>query len=76
MTQKEAIAEYLRGGGELTALDGLKYFGTMKLSTRIGELEREGSIPIVHRDWKTVETRYWEPVKVRTYQIKQPKLSV
>lgn len=74
MTQKQAIAEYLLGGGELTALDGLKYFGTMKLSTRIGELEKEGFIPHVHRDWKTVETRFWEPVKVRTYQIKQSNL--
>jgi len=71
MTQKDAIAEFLLGGSQLTGLDGLNYFGTMKLSTRVGELEREGRIPKVHRDWKKVKTKYWEEIKVRTYQIKQ-----
>lgn len=67
--QKEAIAEYINIGLPLDAMDGLKLFGTMKLSTRIGELEREGKIGPIKRGWKQVETKYCNKVKVRTYQL-------
>jgi len=67
--QKEAIAEYIMLGLPLDGMEALKLFGTMKLSTRIGELEREGKIGTVKRGWKEVKTKYCNNVKVRTYQL-------
>jgi hypothetical protein len=42
MTQNEAILNYLKQGYSLTGLGALRLFGTMKISTRISELKREG----------------------------------
>jgi len=67
--QKEAIREWLLLGLPIDPMEALKLFGTFKISTRIGELEREGKIPPVKRGWKEVKTRYCDKVKVRTYQL-------
>jgi hypothetical protein len=42
MSQNEAILQFLKGGGELTALDALYKFGTMKLATRCSDLRKQG----------------------------------
>lgn len=43
MTQQQAIINCLKSGWK-SPLDALKLAGTMKLSTRVGELRREGYI--------------------------------
>lgn len=68
-TQKQAIADYINLGLPLDSFEAIKKFGCTKLSTRIGELERENKIPVVKRGWKPVKTRYCGRVNVRTYQI-------
>ena len=40
-TQRQLIIECLKKGW-ISPLDALKYAGTMKLATRVGELKREG----------------------------------
>jgi hypothetical protein len=42
MTQNQMILEALENGEKLTPMDAIKHFGCTKLSTRIGELKREG----------------------------------
>lgn len=45
-TQQKAILEYMEQGNVLTPLKALSVAGTMKLSTRVGELIRQG-YPII-----------------------------
>ena len=71
--QKTAIRDYLLLGLSLNPLEAINKFGCTKLSTRVGELEREGKLPKVIRGWLLVKTRYCDKVKVRTYQIIKKK---
>ena len=41
-SQKVAIANYLRSGKSLTALEALDKFGCLRLGARIWELKQEG----------------------------------
>ncbi len=41
-TQHSIILYYLQQGAKLTALDALDLCGTMKLSSRVGELKEQG----------------------------------
>jgi len=45
MSQTSRILAYLKKGNSITPLDGLKLFGTLRLSGRIHDLKRAG-IPI------------------------------
>lgn len=60
-TQQTQILEALNNGARLTGLDGLRVAGTMKLSTRIGELIKRGH-PIksdwIERNGKRIK-EYW-----------------
>ena len=47
MSQNQAILEYLSTGQSLTPLEALQLCGTLRLSERVRELERDG-IPILH----------------------------
>lgn len=66
--QKADIAKYFLAGGKLDASKAWRLFGCSKVSSRLGELEREGLIPTIKRGWRSVETKYGI-VKVRTYKI-------
>ncbi len=41
-TQHQAILAVLEDGARITGLDALRLCGTMKLSSRVGELKRKG----------------------------------
>lgn len=69
--QKTDIAKYYKAGGKLDFAKAWRLFGCSKISTRSGELEREGRIPILKRGWRKVKTKYGQ-TKVRTYFL--PKL--
>jgi hypothetical protein len=62
-TQKEAILEHLLTGSELTPMDALRYFGTMKLASRCSELKKE-CFPI-QSTWITLENGK----KVKSYKM-------
>jgi hypothetical protein len=68
-TQKEEIRKYMDTGKRLNSFQAIKLFGCTKLSTRIGELEKEGKLKNVKRGWLPVQTRFCEKVTVRTYQV-------
>lgn len=70
-SQKQAILEWLKKGRALNSFQAIKLFGCTKLSTRIGELEREGKISVV-RTWFPVQTRFCAKVMVRRYQKVKP----
>lgn len=52
MTQTQAIRAALESGATLTPLDALQRFGTLRLSERIRELEREGML-VEHEPYVT-----------------------
>ena len=52
--QKVAILDLLKKGEVLTGLKALRLVGTMKLATRIGELERQGHV--INKDWTKLPT--------------------
>lgn len=52
--QKKAILELLQKGEVLTGLKALRLAGTMKLATRIGELQRQGHV--INKDWTKLPT--------------------
>jgi hypothetical protein len=63
MDQKKTILDLLKKGETLTGLKALRLAGTMKLSTRIGELERQGHV--IHKGW----TKTPKGMKIRTYYM-------
>ena len=68
--QKESIRDYMLLGLSLNALEAVYKFGCLKVSTRIGELEREGKLPLLNRKRITVKTR-WGKTSVMEYQLPQ-----
>ncbi len=61
--QKMAIVNLLKKGEVLTGLKALRLVGTMKLATRIGELQRQGYV--IKKDW----TKLPSGARVRTYYM-------
>lgn len=72
--QKSDLAKYLKAGGKLDPQKAWRLFGCTKVSTRCGELEREGLIPTLKRNWRKVTTKYGI-VKVRTYEVERKFLN-
>lgn len=55
----EAIKKHLLSGKKLTSLDAVKLFGTIKLTTRISEMRRDGMK--INDEWlvnKKTKSRY------------------
>ena len=71
-TQKNRIADYLMLGLELDPKQAWEMFGCSKISTRSGELLREGRIPKLLKGWKEVEV-LGRKTKVRTYRVPSVK---
>jgi hypothetical protein len=60
--QKQRILEWLLTGCSLTPMQAYKYFGCMKLATRLSELKDEGWV--IQDQWITTNTgkrvkQYW-----------------
>jgi|LakMenEpi03Aug12_release.lakeMendotaPanAssembly.Ray.scaffolds.fasta_scaffold773466_1 hypothetical protein len=69
MTQKQAIFNALLSGEVLTTLKGVKEFGTVKLPTRIDELERKHKFYCKRKKIK-FKTRYGTAGYYYEYQMK------
>jgi len=63
--QRNRIKAILEDGRSINPLDAFKDVGTMKLSTRVSELIKEG-YP-VKKEWMNVTNRFGETVKVMRY---------
>lgn len=70
-SQVKQIFDYLLTGCKLTGLEAIKLFGSIKLSNRIGEIEKRYNIT-VQRQWKEIKTRFGKK-EVMEYYIKQTK---
>ena len=64
-SQRNRIKAILEDGRSINPLDAFKDVGTMKLSTRVSELIKEG-YP-VKKEWMNVTNRFGETVKVMRY---------
>jgi len=72
--QKTAIRDYMNLGLIIDPKFAINEFGCTKISTRLGELEREGQIPRLYKAWKKVNTRYGK-VNIRIYCINPIKIT-
>jgi hypothetical protein len=68
-SQVKQIFDYLLTGCKLTGLEAIKLFGSIKLSNRIGEIEKRYHIT-VQREWKEIKTRFGKK-EVMEYYINQ-----
>lgn len=80
MNQNDQIVMALKRGEHLTPLTALKRFGTMKLSTRIGEIRYQHPELVIGDHWVRTATGkrvkcYWlehtKPKKVSDRQIER-----
>ena len=71
MTQKDRIASYLNRYGSITPRIAFDELGITKLSTRIGEMERDGLIK-VERVTEKSNNRFGEPCQyTRYYKVRE-----
>jgi len=68
-SQTQMIFNYLMCGCRLTGLEAIKLFGSIKLSNRISEIEKQYGIT-VKRTPKKIKTRFGEK-RVMEYFINQ-----
>lgn len=66
-TQGERLLAHLQGGETITSLEAFNVLGITQLSSRIGELEKQG-YDITHTPIK-VENRFGESVRVVQYSM-------
>ena len=67
-SQKEKIKHALESGSTIDPSWAWNKVGCSKLSTRLGEMERDGEIPFVHRYNKTVKGKTF-----KIYSLKRLK---
>lgn len=65
MNQRERIKQYLNDFGSITNMEAFRDLGIMSLSTRIGELERQG-IRLEHKT-EYSQNRYGQKVHYTRY---------
>lgn len=69
MTQHERIIEYMRLFGSITPMQAFQDIGCTKLSTRIGELEREGHR--IGRERVKAKNRFGEQCSYMRYWLEE-----
>ena len=69
MTQHERIIKHMRLFGYITPMQAFNYLGITKLSTRIGELIREGYD--IEKEKVTSHNRYGEKCHFMRYTLKE-----
>lgn len=69
MTQHERIIEYMRTFGSISPMEAFKDIGCTKLSTRIGELIREGYD--IRKEKVTARNRYGETCHYMRYTLEE-----
>lgn len=67
-TQKDRIINYMEKTGKpLNQGQALSMFGIARLAARICELEHKGYV--FEKGWLTLNNRYSEQVRIRTYKL-------
>lgn len=70
-SQNALIVDYIRKYGRITPLDAMRDLGVMRLSSRISDMRRLGYEVI--DEWVSVENRWGEKVKVKSYRLEERK---
>ena len=69
MTQKERVVKYMQDFGVITPYSAFRDLGITKLSTRIGELRRDGIL--IGQEWHEGKNRYNEKVHYMIYWLEE-----
>jgi hypothetical protein len=72
MTQKERILRHFNDKGSITALEAMKEYGIMRLTSRICELKDEGYN--IKSEFVSSTNRYGEKVSFSKYTLIEPKM--
>ena len=67
LTQKDRIIRHLNDKGSITALEAMKEYGIMRLTSRICELKDEGYN--IRSEFVSCKNRYNEPVSFSKYSL-------
>jgi hypothetical protein len=67
LTQKDRIIRHLNDKGSITALEAMKEYGIMRLTSRISELKDEGYN--IRSEFVSAKNRYKEPVSFSKYSL-------
>ena len=67
LTQKDRIIRHLNDKGSITALEAMKEYGIMRLTSRICELKDEGYN--IRSEFVSAKNRYNEPVSFSKYSL-------
>ena len=67
LTQKERIIRHLKDRKTITALEAMKEYGIMRLTSRICELKNEGYN--IRSEFVSSKNRYNEPVSFSKYSL-------
>ena len=67
LTQKDRIIRHLNDKGSITALEAMKEYGIMRLTSRICELKDEGYN--IRSEIVSSKKRYNEPVSFSKYSL-------
>ena len=67
LTQKDRIIRHLNDKGSITALEAMKEYGIMRLTSRICELKDEGYN--IRSEFGSSKNRYNEPVSFSKYSL-------
>lgn len=67
LTQKERIIRHLNDKGSITALEAMKEYGIMRLTSRVCELKNEGYR--IRSEFISSKNRYNEPVSFSKYSL-------
>lgn len=70
-TQNDRILDYMQKYGGITPLDAMRDLGVMRLASRISDMRRLGYEVI--DEWVSVENRWGEKVKVKSYRLEERK---
>ena len=67
LTQKDRIIRHLNDKGSITALEAMKEYGIMRLTSRICELKDEGYN--IRSEFVSAKNRYNAPVSFSKYSL-------
>jgi len=67
LTQKDRIIRHLKDKGTITALEAMKEYGIMRLTSRVSELKDEGYL--IRSEFVSSKNRYDEPVSFSKYSL-------
>tara|TARA_R100000781_G_scaffold114978_1_gene88231 strand:+ start:2521 stop:2739 length:219 start_codon:yes stop_codon:yes gene_type:complete len=67
LTQKERIVRHLKDKGSITALEAMKEYGIMRLTSRVCELKNEGYR--IRSEFISSKNRYNESVSFSKYSL-------